>query len=384
MRLGGALNIADLERLARRRLPHGVYQFVAGGTEDNSTRERNRAAFEQWRLVPRMLVDTSARTLETTLFGYRYAMPLGIAPMGVTAITWYEADLALARAAAGLNLPFVLSGVSTVPMERIAAATTAPRWYQAYLNADRAAIEALAARLLKAEYEVLVVTVDAQLGANRENNLRTGFSIPFTLNRRMVASGLARPRWLIDTLAQTLVRGGVPHFENQGATRGDPIVREQAQRWRAGRDRLDWDDMAWLRSIWPRRLVLKGILRSDDARRAAEIGADGVIVSNHGGRQLDGAVAALDMLPEIVDAVGERLVVMFDSGIRRGTDALKALALGARFVFAGRAVLFGTAAAGEAGAKHALGILKSELERDFGLAGCVSVADLDRSLVRRV
>lgn len=381
--LRGALNIFDLETRARRRLPHGVYQFIAGGTEDNSTRERNRAAFDEWRLVPKMLVDTSGRTLETALFGHRYAMPIGIPPMGVVAIAWFEADAALARAAASHNVPFVLSGVSTVPLERIAAITTGPRWYQGYLAADRPAIAALVERLLKANYDVFVVTVDAQIGANRENNLRTGFSIPFTLNRRMIASGLASPGWLVNTLGRTLLQSGVPHFENQGATRGDPIIREQADGWRANRDRLDWSDMEWLRSVWPRRLVLKGILHPDDARRAADIGCDGVIVSNHGGRQLDGAVASLDVLADIVDAVGERLVVMFDSGIRRGTDAMKALALGAKFVFAGRATLFGTAAAGEAGAHHALEILRTELHRDLGLAGCRSIADLNRSLLRR-
>lgn len=384
MDLSRALNAHDLERMAKRRLPHGVFEFVVGGTEDNATRSRNRAAFDTWRLAPRMLVDTSSRTLDTTLFGYRYALPLGIAPMGVVAITWFEADLALARAAAATNVPFVLSGMSTIPLERIAAETTAPRWYQAYLGGGRPAIEALVARLLQADYDVLVVTVDAQIAANRENNLRTGFSIPFALSARMIASGLARPGWLVNTLFRTLLTAGVPHFENQSATRGGPIISERPADRHARRDQLDWDDIAWLRTVWPRRLVLKGILRADDARRAADIGADGVIVSNHGGRQLDGAVAALDVLPEIVDAAGDRLAVMFDSGIRRGTDAMKALALGAKFVFAGRAVLFGNAIAGEAGAKHALGILQAELLRDFGLAGCVSVADLDRSLVRKI
>ena len=383
MTLSAALNIADLERLARARLPHGVYQFIAGGTEDDNTRDRNRTVFDQWRLAPKMFVDVSGRTLESTLFGHRYAMPLGIAPMGLTTICWQQADLALARAAASANLPFIVSGASTVPLEVLSANTPGPSWYQAYIPSDRARIEALAARLLAADYEVLVVTADAQIGANRENNVRTGFAMPFRLNRKMIAGGLTHPRWLLGTLLPTLLRSGIPHFENFEATRGSSIITQQADAWRANRDRLDWADMRWLRSIWPKRFVLKGILRADDARRAVDAGADGVIVSNHGGRQLDGALSSIEALPDIVDAVGDRLVVMVDSGIRRGTDVMKALALGAKHVFVGRPVLFGTAVGGEAGAKHALGILRSELDRDFGLTGCVSVADLDRSLVRR-
>jgi len=377
-----AYNIEDLRQLAQRRLPRVAWDYLERGAEDDVTMTANRAAFERIHFRPRTLVDVSGRTLRHQLFGKTYAAPFGIAPTGAAGLYWFDADIALARAAHAAGVPFVLSTASFVAMERVAREVGGGPWFQLYMSKDREAAERLVRRAFDAGFEALVVTTDVPVGANREYNLRNGFVIPFRINARNVVDGLLHPRWLTQVFLRTLLTSGVPRFQNVDSNVGGRIVAKDLSAFRARRDALDWSDIAWLRAIWPRKLLVKGILAEGDARLAMEHGADGVVVSNHGGRQLDGALAAIDALPAIVAAVGGRMPVLFDSGVRRGSDIVKALALGADFVFVGRATLYGAAAGGEAGVARALELLRTETERVLALIGCTTVAALNRDCLQ--
>jgi len=371
-----ALNVHDLERLARQRLPAGVFGFIAGGAQDDSTLANNRAAFERIRLKPRGLVDVSQRSQEVTLFGHRFASPFGIAPMGIAGIACFEADIAMARAAARMNVPFVLSNMATVPMERVARSCDSVKWLQVYMPAERERAAAFVKRAANAGFQALLVTIDVQVGANRENNLRSGFTLPLRLNPKIVLDGLLHPRWLTGVLGRTLMAGGVPRLENSAMFERPSMLASASPTIRSSGDRVDWAFMRWLREQWRGPLLIKGVLHAADAREAVAVGLDGVVVSNHGGRQLDGAVASIEALPQVVAAADGRLTVILDSGIRRGGDILKAFALGANFVLCGRAALFGAAVGGEAGVLHALGILEAEVGRDLALMGCAGMAAL--------
>jgi isopentenyl diphosphate isomerase/L-lactate dehydrogenase-like FMN-dependent dehydrogenase len=373
--LKAALNIEDLRRVARRRLPRVAWEFLERGTEDETTLAENRAAFERLRFQPRTLVDVSHRTQQVTLFGETHAAPFGVAPTGAAGLYAFEADIALARAAARAGVPFVLSTASFVELERVARASEGSKWFQLYMSKDRDAARALVERARDAGYEALVVTTDVPVGGNREYNRRNKFEIPFRLDLRNAVDGLMHPHWLFKVFMRTLFTSGVPRFRNTDV--GGRIVARNLLEFRARREALDWSDFAWLRECWPRKLLVKGVLTVEDALLAAQHGADGVFVSNHGGRQLDGALSPLTALPAIADAVGARLKIMLDSGVRRGSDVVKALALGADMVFVGRAALYGACAGGEAGALHALAILKSEIDRVMALIGCPAVAALD-------
>ena len=355
-------NIAELRAAAHRRLPRVVFDYVEGGAEDEVTLRANRAAFEAIRFAPRTLVDVSRRSLKTRLFGRDFDCPFGIAPIGAAGLCWHEAEIALARAARTANVPCVLSTHSCVPLERVAAEAGSAPWFQLYMPRDRGAAGELVARALEADCEALVLTTDVPVGGNREYNERNGFGMPMRLGLRTVLDGLAHPRWLASVYARSRF----------GALRG----------WGERRDAMDWNELAWLRSAWPRKLLVKGILGAQDARLAASHGADGIVVSNHGGRQLDGAPATMEVLPHIVAAVGEDIAVLVDGGFRRGADIVKALALGARMVLVGRPALYGVAADGERGARCALQILRSEVDRVLALLGCTSVAELGPQWLR--
>ncbi|MFT8242573.1 alpha-hydroxy acid oxidase [Roseomonas sp. BN140053] len=373
------LTLEELEPAVRRHLPRGVYTFVSGGAESGAAQRAQRAAFASLALQPRVLRDVSVRQQAVELFGERYTSPFGVAPMGGMALCARDADLLLARAATAEGVPFVLSGVSCVPMERIAE--EAPRaWYQGYLPADRLALGRLLDRVGKAGLRVLVVTADVPLAPNREDCARVGFGVPLRVGPRLALDSLARPRWLFGTLGQTLLRDGVPRYENMEAERGARFIGPPAPASRHLRAALDWEDLDWLRRRWPGPLVVKGVLSPDDARRARDAGADGIVVSSHGGRQLDHAVAPLRVLPAICREAGE-MTVLLDGGIRRGTEVLKALALGARAVLVGRPMLYATALAGEVGARRAIAILRAELDRDLGLLGRADVAEVGRDCV---
>ena len=378
-RLRKILSLEDLEVAGRRHLPRPVFGFISGGVESNASVRANRAAFQDYAFVPRVLVNTAARTQTTTLLGRRYAHPFGIPPMGISGLAAYRADLVLSRTAMEAGLPMILSGSSLIKLEDVVreAPTT---WFQAYLPGDPARITGLVERAARAGFETLVVTVDVPVSANRENNVRNGFSIPLRPNLRLAWDGLVRPRWLIGTAGRTLLRHGMPHFENMSATRGAPVLSRHVERDFGPRYTLAWEHIALMRRLWKGHLVVKGILSKEDARIAREHGVDGIMVSNHGGRQLDGAVAPLRVLPEIA-AVAGGMAVMLDSGVRRGTDVLKALALGAQFVFVGRPFLYAAAIAGAAGVGHAIDLLSREIDRDMVMLGITELAQMRRELL---
>jgi L-lactate dehydrogenase (cytochrome) len=376
------LALADFEQAARRHLPRMLYGFVAGGVETDWSLRDNRAAFGDWAFVPRALVDTAGRSTAATLFGRSYAAPFGIAPMGASALVAYRGDVVLARAAAAANISMIMSASSLIPLEEVRR-EGATAWYQAYLPGEPARIEPLVDRVAAAGFDTFVLTVDVPVSANRENNIRNGYSIPLKPNLRLAWEGVTHPRWLLGTLLRTIAKHGMPHFENMDAGRGPPIVSRNLMRAFGQRDRLDWKHLELIRRRWKGKLVIKGVLAAADAKVARESGCDGVIVSNHGGRQLDGAVAPLRVLPEVA-AEAEGMTVMLDSGVRRGTDVLKALALGAQFVFVGRPFLCAAAVGGEPGVAHAIRLLAEEVDRDMALLGINRLDELGPALVRRV
>jgi L-lactate dehydrogenase (cytochrome) len=374
-RLGPILCLDDFEAAARRHLPAPVFAYIASAVERNTSLHANRSAFDHYEFITRALVDISHRTTDTTLFGKRWSAPFGMAPMGISALSAYRGDLVLAQAAAADNVPMIMSGSSLIPLEEIVRANP-EAWFQAYLPGNEADIVALVERVRAAGYRTLVVTVDASIASNRENMVRAGFSTPLRPSLALAWQGITHPRWLFGTFLRTIVRHGMPHFENNYARRGAPILSPNVQRDFSDRGHLDWDHFRMIRRMWPGQLVIKGILDVRDASLSVECGADGIIVSNHGGRQLDGTVSPLRVLPGIVAACPE-VPVMVDSGFRRGTDVLKALALGARFVFVGRPFNYAATVAGEAGVRRAIGLLRDEVSRNMAMLGVNRLSELD-------
>jgi L-lactate dehydrogenase (cytochrome) len=372
------LCLDDFQPEARRRLPRPIYGYAAGGSETNASLRGNRTAFDDYAFMPRVMVDVSRRDLRRSLFGREYSVPFGFAPMGGTSLGGFDGDRVLARVAAESDLPMILSGASFTRLEDVRAVGPTT-WFQGYISGEDDEIRALVDRVGRAGYDTLVVTADVPVAANRENNVRNGYSQPLRPSLSLAWQGISHPRWLVGTALRTLLASGMPHTENMGRTRV-PLVSRSGMRDRGQRDRFDWDHLALLRSIWPGKLVVKGLLAGADARLAREHGVDGVIVSNHGGRQLDGAAAPLHALPGVVAQAGG-MTVMMDSGIRRGTDVLKAIALGAHFVFVGRPFLFANAVAGEAGVRHAVRLLREEIDRDLALLGAPSLAQVGPALL---
>ncbi|MBS7777501.1 alpha-hydroxy acid oxidase [Acidovorax sp. CCYZU-2555] len=376
-RLRQMLSLDDFEHAARDFLPRPIFAYVSGGCETNRSLQGNRSAFADYGWQTRILKNTSGRTLTTALLGEDWAAPFGIAPMGISALSAYRGDLVQAQAAAAANIPMILSGTSLIAMEDVVRAN--PRaWFQAYVPGEPERIELLLARVARAGFGTLVVTADTPVSGNRENNLRAGFSTPLRPSLRLAWEGITHPGWLWGTALRTLVRHGMPHFENSQASRGAPILSSTVTRDFGARDHLNWEHFDLIRRRWKGKLVLKGILHQDDAVQARDHGADGIILSNHGGRQLDGAVSPLQVLPGVVQALGSDYPVMIDSGFRRGNDVLLALALGAKFVFVGRPFNYAGAVAGEAGVRHAIGILASEILRNMALIGVSRPAELGR------
>ena len=374
-RTADLLSLDDFEAAARRVLPRPIFGYVAGAAEDNQALDDNRQAFREIALVPRVLRNVAERDQSVTLFGQRYASPFGIAPMGIAALSAYRGDIVLARAAAAADIPAVQSGSSLIRLEEVMAAAPGT-WFQAYLPGTPERIDALLWRVIAAGVQTLVVTVDIPVAGNRENNIRAGFSTPLRPSLRLAWDGMVRPRWLTGTLLRTLARHGMPHFENSFAERGSPILSSRVQRDFAARDHLDWSHIAHIRRQWRGPLVVKGILSPQDAALARQHGVDGIIVSNHGGRQLDGAVAPLRVLPAIVEQAGSGMTVMLDGGIRRGTDVIKALALGAQAVFVGRPFNYAAAVDGEAGVTAAIDLLRAEVDRNLAMLGATSCTEL--------
>lgn len=374
----GAYNVADLREIARRRLPKGLFEFVDRGAEDEVSLRNNRAAFERIRFKPRVLVDVSQRTQSVQLFGHAQKMPIAVAPTGAAGIMWHNGEIALARAAAAAGISFTLATGSLTAMEKVVEQAGGRVWFQLYMYADRSLSYRLVERARSAGLEALIVTVDSPVFSNREYNFRNGFTIPLSYTPRNIADVLRHPRWLLGVLMRYLLTTGMPRYENYPADVKSSITAQPMGRALKLNDSLTWEDIRVLRKRWPRTLMVKGILHPQDAALAADSGADAVIVSNHGGRVLDGAIAPIEVLPKVVEAVGNRITVMVDSGFRRGSDVVKALALGANAVLIGRSTLYGTAAAGEAGVARAITIFREEIDRTLALLGCSSIAALNR------
>lgn len=364
-------NVKDMRDAARRRLPKGIFEFIDRGSEDDEAIRNNREAFRRIKLRPQVLVDVSRRSTETSIFGRKLGMPLAIAPTGAAGLVWYEGELELARAAAAFNIPFTLATRSMSSIADVASKAGDTLWFQLYVWRERAMSFELVERVRAAGIQALLVTLDVPVAPNREFNRRNGFTFPFKSSPRALWDMARHPRWLTTVIGRYYATTGMPRYESH------PGIA----------DNLTWDDIRELRRRWPRTLMVKGILRPEDAVRAVDCGADAVIVSNHGGRCLDATVAPIDALPDIVSAVGHRATVIVDSGVRRGTDIVKALALGASCVLSGRPCLYGLSVAGQAGARKVLSMLRDELSTAMGQVGCPTVEELgahilDRSTVR--
>jgi (S)-mandelate dehydrogenase len=374
-----AYNTDDFRTLARRRLPRGVFDFIDRGSEDETALAESVAAFRSIKLLPRHLNDVSQRDTGCTLFGRRLAMPVAIGPTGAADILWFGGELALARAATKAGIPFTLSTSSTTPVEQVAETTGGAVWLQTYLWERRELSHAVIARAKAAGVQTLVLTVDTPVIPNREFNARNGFVNPFRVTPRITLDIMAHPRWLFGVMGRYMLNGGIPRYANyppemSGAITGKPSRLANAAS-------ITWEDVAKLRDLWPGILIVKGILAPDDAATAEKHGVDGVIVSTHGGRNLDSAPAAIQMLPAIRAAVSKQLAVIVDSGIRRGSDVVKAVALGADATLIGKAALYALAGAGEPGVGRLLGLLRDEIDRTLALVGCPSFAAVGPGLV---
>jgi isopentenyl diphosphate isomerase/L-lactate dehydrogenase-like FMN-dependent dehydrogenase len=368
--LSNCYNVSDFREAARRRLPKFIFEFIDRGAEDEVALAENIEAFRRIKLLTNFCTDLSERDMGTELFGKRLNLPLIIAPTGAAGLCWYKGELELAKAAARAGIPFAISWAALTSMETIAKEAAGRLWYQLYYWTEENLTFETIARACDLGYEALVVTIDTALGRSREYNDRNGFTDPITFNRKIVADLALRPRWCLDVIGRYLATTGMPKHENfpdkYRSSRTKPINDPG----------LNWKHIEKIREFWPRTLILKGILSRSDAIRAVECGADGISVSNHGGRALDSAVSPIEILPDIADAVGSRTTILLDGGVRRGTDIIKALALGAKAVMIGRATLFATAVAGQDGATKMIDILSTEFEKNMAYVGCRNVKEI--------
>ena len=382
MNLDKAINIADFRRLAQRRLPRMAFDFIEGGCDDERGLRANEAAFEAYALLPRYLVDVSKIELATTLIGQRFAAPIGIAPTGAAGLFRPDCDRELARAGAAANVPFILSANSNGSLEDAAAVAPEHTWFQLYglkdatINADKVR------RAADAGLKALVLSVDVPGFSNRERNRRSGFALSWRVTPSMIIQAALHPAWTLEYFRH----GGLPPLKNYS-----PYAPEGADATAVGAlyakvfpaPALTWSFLDEVRRLWPRKLFVKGVLHPDDAARAVAAGADGIMVSNHGARQLDRAPAPIDVLPAIRQAVGDHVEVTLDGGVRRGSDIVTALCLGADAVFIGRPALYGATVAGAAGVRRVLDILTAELSMVLGQIGCPDVNNLGPQYVRR-
>jgi (S)-mandelate dehydrogenase len=380
-RLDRCYNIDDMREVAHRRLPKGVFEYIDRGAEDEIALDDNREAFRRLKLRTKFMVDLTERDMGTDIFGKRVEMPLVIAPTGVAGLCWYQGELQLAKAAAAKGVPFTLATGSITAMEKIAEAG-GRAWFQLYMWKEEGLSYELVERARNAGFEALVVTIDGALGNNREYNKRNGFSFPFRFSAKSLTDMMLHPGWLGGVMCRYLATTGMPRHENYPEKYARSITGGDGGR-RIRHEAMTWDHIKKLRDLWPGKLIVKGILRAEDAEHAVNSGADAVVVSNHGGRALDAAAPTLEILPEVVAAVGSRTTVFLDSGIRRGSDIVKALALGADAVLAGRPLLYGIATAGQAGAEKALSILRTEFEKTMAYVGCCNASELSRDVFSR-
>ena len=372
-------NIADLRERARRRLPLGIWEYAERGVEDECGMARNRAAFDAITFRPRVL--RGVETIDTTaqVFGKPLPFPLAVAPTGAAGLMWHKGDLALARAAARAGVPFIISSASTMDLEQILEAG-GRQWFQLYLWEDRSLSHKVVDKAWHLGCEALFVTLDLPVPPNREYIQRNGFGTPFRLNARNAFDVLTHPRWLAGVMGRYALEGGIPTQANLPDRLRSKVTKGAPPGALFKQDDLDWDGVRKLRDRWPGKFVLKGILHPEDAERALAMGADGIVVSNHGGRAFDCSIPTMEALPAIVDAVGGKMTVFLDSGVRRGSDVVKAVASGADAVLAGRAPLYGLAAYGEPGVARALELLRAETARTMAMLGARSIAEVKMAL----
>lgn len=379
MRLGHCHNFHDFRRLAKQRLPSPIFNYIDGAADDETTYRRNTASFEDCDLLPSVLAGVADIDLSVTVMGQKLAVPFYCSPTALQRLFHHEGERAVAAAASGIGTMFGVSSLGTVSLEELRKAYSTPQVYQFYFHKDRGLNRAMMERAKSAGVNVMMLTVDSITGGNRERDLRTGFSIPFRLTPAGVLQFALKPAWAINYLTHEKFR--LPQLDEHvdmggGALSIGRYFTEMLD------PSMNWTDVAEMVKHWDAKFCLKGIMTVADAKRAVEIGCDGIVLSNHGGRQLDGSRAAFDQLSEIVDAVGDELDVMMDGGIQRGTHIVKALSLGAKAVGLGRYYLYPLAAAGQPGVERALGLLRGEIERDMKLMGCTSVGQLSRSNLR--
>jgi L-lactate dehydrogenase (cytochrome) len=379
-RLARAASVDDLRAIAQRRLPRGVFDYIDGAAEDERTLAANSAAFAAVTFRPRVLRDVGEVNPSTTLLGRPLPLPLVLAPTGFTRIADPDGELAVARAAARAGLPYTLSTLSTRSIEEVAEASGGPKWFQVYVWRDRGLVKEMIGRAASAGYEALVLTVDTAVLGRRERDVRRGFSLPPKIGLGTLADGAVHPGWTWRFLRSEPIRFANVQ-ESAGVSDGTTAVTLSDYVNTQFDPGLSWRDVEWMRSQWHGPLVIKGIQTVADARLAAEAGVEAIALSNHGGRQLDSAPAPLDLVAPVADAVGDRLEIICDGGVRRGSDIVKAVALGGRACMAGRAYLYGLGAAGERGVDHVLGLLNADVRRTMALVGARSIAELGRDLV---
>jgi len=375
-----ATNIEDLRVQARRKIPRAIFDYADRGSYDERTIQRNRSDLDAIPLRQRVMIDVSDRTLESTMLGEKVALPLAIAPTGLTGLFHADGEILGARAARTAGIPFTLSTMSICSIEDVAAALGTPFWFQLYVMRDRGFSRSLVERAIAAKCSALVLTLDLQIQGQRHRDIKNGLSVPPKPTLANILDMATKPAWGLK-----LLRAGRYSFGNLADRIPGADSLTTLSQWIAGQfdPSLSWKDVAWIREIWPGKLILKGILDVEDARIAQDTGADALVVSNHGGRQLDGAISSIAALPAIVEAVGDRIEVLFDGGVRSGQDVLKALALGARGCMIGKAWLYGLAAGGEAGVLAALDIIRRELDVSMALTGTRNVRDISPSVLAR-
>jgi L-lactate dehydrogenase (cytochrome) len=379
-RLDRVVDVADLRALARRRLPAGVFDYVDGAAEGEATAKRNTEAFDRVEFRPRVLRDVSNVDLRTTLLGDELSMPIVLAPTGFTRMLDAEGEVAVARAAGRARIPYCLSSLATRSIEEVARTSSGPLWFQVYMWRDRGLVRELVERASTAGCKALILTVDTPVLGRRDRDVRRGFLLPPALQPGTLLDGLRHPRWTWHLLTSEPIRfanvAGRSVGDGREAVALAEYVKEQFD------PAVTWADIDWLRGIWDGPILLKGIQGVADAMRAADVGVDALAVSNHGGRQLDGAPVPLEILPSVADAVGGATAILCDGGVRRGTDVIKAIALGADAVMLGRAYLYGLGAAGEAGVDHVLNLFEADMLRTLALCGVASIADIRADAVR--
>jgi L-lactate dehydrogenase (cytochrome) len=380
-RLRKAASIEDLRLIAKRRLPHGVFDYIDGGAEDERSLAANCSAFAGYEFRPRVLRDVSNLDTTTTIFGRQAAMPLIMAPTGFTRIAHSQGELAVARSAARAGIPWSLSTMGTRSIEEVAAVSDGEKWFQIYTWKDRALVKDMVDRAKSVGYTAVWLTVDTAILGRRERDVRRGMTLPPKIGLSTIVDGAIHPSWTLDFLRNepitfANVTGLLDEDGSSAVTLSEHMARQFDQA-------LSWDDIDWLRSIWDGPIVLKGIQTVADAKIAQRMGVDGLGLSNHGGRQLDDAPAPIDLVAPVRDEVGDGATIICDGGIRRGSDIVKALALGADAVSIGRPYLYGLAAAGERGVDHVLDFMRDGLERTMALTGCRTIAEINRDLVQR-